>query len=305
MENLTLTAVPGLLAGHWTHPSGTTGVTAVLTPAGARGAVFVPGSAPGSRELLAMEPRHLAGGVHGVCLSGGSAFGLAAADGVMRWLAERGHGFPTGRGPIPIVPAAILFDLHTATARPDAEGGYAAAAACGEAPLAEGRVGAGAGAKVAGIWGIPHRGGVGGAAEVLEGGAILGVAVALNAAGSARDPDTGRWITGPPIAPQEAALSTGAGQQTTLAVVATDAPFTAAQLQVIARMAAAGMARALYPAFSPFDGDLIFALSTAPVPAPGPAPGPAALAAAGHAAAGLVARSVLRAVGPPIDPLEP
>jgi len=294
--NDSITAVPGVRAGHWTDGEAHTGVTAVLTPGGARGAVFIPGSAPGTRELALLEPRHLARTIHGVCLAGGSAFGLAAADGVMAALAARGIGFPTGGGVVPLVPAAILFDLHTATARPGPDGGQAAAEAGldGEGPLATGRVGAGAGAMVGGLWGTPHRGGVGGGAATVEAGGdwTVGVVVALNAAGTVRDPDTGAWRTGPPTPRGEPGL----GEATTLAVVATDAPLDAGQLQTVARMASAGMARAIVPAFTPFDGDIVFALSTAAgVGAEAPA-----VAAVGHAAAELLARAIISAVGAPV-----
>jgi L-aminopeptidase/D-esterase-like protein len=119
----TITAVRGVSAGHWTDDAHHTGVTAVLTVDGARGAVFVPGGAPGSRELATLEPWHLVDRIHGVCLAGGSAFGLAAADGVVAELAERGVGFRTPHGVVPIVPAAIIYDLHSATRRPDAWSG--------------------------------------------------------------------------------------------------------------------------------------------------------------------------------------
>lgn len=289
--NDSITAVPGVRAGHWTDSEAHTGVTAVLTPGGARGAVFVPGSAPGTRELALLSPRHLAREVHGICLSGGSAFGLSAADGVMAALAERDIGFPTmAGGPVPLVPAAILFDLHTATARPGPAGGRAAAEAALDVggPLGAGRVGAGAGAMVGGLWGTPHRGGVGGAAERV-GGWTVGVVVALNAAGTIRDPETGAWRTGPPTPRGAPSL----GEATTLAVVATDAPLSQGQLQTVARMASAGMARAIVPAFTPFDGDIVFALSTGD----GDAPEAPTVAAVGHAAAELIVRAVVSAVG--------
>lgn len=286
-ENNTLTAVPGVEAGHWTHPSGTTGTTAILFPEGAVGGVVVPGSAPGSRELGVLAPHHLADRVHGFCLSGGSAFGLAAADGVVAVLRERGIGFPVGAHCIPLVPAAILFDLPVAAVQPDAASGRAAARAASTAPLARGRVGAGAGARVGKAAGRTVPGGFGTAARDW-GQHRVGAGVAVNAYGSVRDPETGRWLAGGPFAAGAAEL----GGNTTLAVVATDAPLTKAQCQVVAQMATAGLARTLVPAFTPVDGDTVFVASTGQ----GPPLEPLALGALGHAAAEVLAAAVLDSV---------
>ncbi|MBW1879302.1 MAG: P1 family peptidase, partial [Deltaproteobacteria bacterium] len=187
MINQTLTAVPGVLAGHWTHQSATTGVTAILFPNGARGGVWVPGSATGSREMGVLEPTHLAAHVHGICLAGGSAFGLSAADGLMEVLEERNIGFVTPHGLIPIVPAAILYDLHTAKARPDRASGRLAAEAASAEPVAEGPVGAAAGARVGRASGNHARGGVGTWAARWQDWTV-GVLAAVNALGSVRDP---------------------------------------------------------------------------------------------------------------------
>lgn len=289
MVNTTVTAVPGVHAGHWTHASGTTGTTVLLFPGGARGGVASPGSATGSRDLGALQDGHLAQEVHGFCLSGGSAFGLAAADGVMDVLEARGIGFDAGVARVPIVPAAILFDLHTAVVRPDRASGRMAAESAGPAPLAEGRVGAAAGARVAKAAGEPVPGGLGSWAARV-GPWTVGAVVAVNAVGSVRDPETGEWVAGGPPGEVEA-VGDWRGQ-TTLAAVVTDAPLDRGRCTVLARMAVAGMARTLYPAFSPFDGDLILAASTgagAPVDA-------VVLARLGHAAAACVARSVVRGV---------
>jgi len=293
MINQTLTAVPGVLAGHWTHESATTGVTAILFPGGARGGVWVPGSATGSREMGVLEPTHLAAHIHGLCLAGGSAFGLAAADGLMEVLEERGIGFETPHGRVPIVPAAILFDLHTAVARPDRASGRLAAEAASEEPIAEGRVGAAAGARVGAASGTHAPGGVGTWAARWQDWTV-GALAAVNAAGSVRDPQTGEWVAGgPPMV--------GAGgdvgrwrSQTTLVVVATDAPLVQGQLRVLAKMAAAGMARTLFPAFTPFDGDVVFAVSTGTTPPVDPL----ILAAVGDLAATCVERAIVRAVRP-------
>lgn len=294
--NRSLTAVQGVLAGHWTHESGTTGVTAVLFPEGAVGGVFVPGSASGSRELHALDPSHIAGSVHGFCLAGGSAYGLAAADGVMATLEARGMGFDTGFGRVPIVPAAILFDLHTAVARPDAAAGRQAAEAASASPLGEGRVGAAAGARVAKVSGDGLPGGFGGWAERV-GEHTVAVGVAVNALGCIRDPETGAWVAGEPgEGPQLAGDWRG---QTTLAVVVTDAPLDRARCQVLARMASAGMARAIWPAFTPFDGDVVLVAATGK----GPPPDHTVLAALGDQAARCLGRAIVRAVvAPPGSP---
>lgn len=289
MPNHTLTSVPGVEAGHWTHSSGTTGVTAVLCPQGARGAAVVVGAAPGSRELGALQPSHLAGEVYGICLAGGSAYGLAAADGVMEVLEARGVGFDTPYGPVPIVPAAILFDLHTAQARPDRSAGRHAAEAAGRGPLASGRVGAGAGARVGALHGPSEPGGTGTSSAEIDGWTV-GVVAAVNAGGSVYDPSAGRFVAG--VTPGDSPGGGLLGTQTTLVVVATDAPLSKAQLQVVARMASAGLARTLVPAFSPFDGDIVFALSTGTG-----AVDATAVCRVGARAAEQVAVAVLRAVG--------
>ena len=281
---MTITQVRGVLAGHWTHTSGTTGCTAILTPNGAIAGVAVPGHAPGSRELGVLDPLHLAATVHGVVLSGGSAFGLATADGVMRWLAENDHGLSVGPHRVPIVPAAILFDLPIAAARPDADAGYAAATAASVTPLPRGRVGAGAGCRVAKASGTAEPGGLGTAYE--DG---VGAVVALNAYGSIRDPETGQWLTAPP--PDELAPAF-VNSNTTLAVVAVEHTVSKAQANIVARMATAGLARTCYPAWSTVDGDTVFALSTGAreeVDVLG-------LAALGHRAARVLERAVVDAL---------
>lgn len=288
--NRSPTAVAGVAAAHHTSEAHT-GVTALVFEAGARAAAWVPGSATGTRELGVLMPGHLAGSIHGICLSGGSAFGLAAADGVVAVLETRGIGFPIGGGRVPIVPAAILYDLHTATARPDAQMGAEAARAALDTPgvpLSEGRVGAGAGAMVGAASGAPAPGGLGCWSEGV-GEHTIAATVAVNALGSVRDPDTGRWIAGG--APIAGIVGQWRGQ-TTLAAVVTDAPLDQAAALVVAKMASAGLARTLFPAFTPFDGDVVFVASTgagAPVP-------PEVLLALGDAAARCAATAILRGV---------
>ncbi len=289
--NTTLTAVPGVLAGHHTDPVHRTGVTVLRFPGGARGGLWVPGSAPGSREWAALRPEHVAGRIHALCLAGGSAFGLAAADGVMTVLEAAGEGFDTGHGRVPIVPAAILFDLHTATRRPDAEAGAAAARAASRAPLPEGAVGAGTGARVGVGGGAPVPGGVGSWARAV-GPHQVGALAAVNAVGAVVDPATGRILAG---APDGEGLPGAAGAwrgQTTLVAVATDAPLDGPACTILARMAAAGMARALRPAFTPFDGDVVFAVSTGD----GAAVDRVVLSQLGDAAAEAVATAIVRSV---------
>ena len=291
-HNLAVTAVPGVEAGHWTHHTGTTGVTVALFPEGARGAVHVPGSAPGGREIGALDPGHLAGEIHGLCLSGGSAFGLAAADGVMKHLASRGIGFAVGEHRIPIVPAAILFDLDVGAMKPGSAEGLLAAASATTGPLREGRVGAAAGATVAKVTGAPEPGGFGGWSEKVDGWTVA-AGVAVNALGSVYDPSRGEWVAGGPLN-GEPIVGDWRGQ-TTLAIVTTDAPLDRAAAGIVAKMAAAGLARTLYPAFTPFDGDTVFVASTgvgAPIE-------PRDIAAIGAAAAKCVATAILRGCAGP------
>lgn len=274
-----LTAVPGLTVGHWTHPAATTGATVVRCDTGAVGGVWVPGSASGSRELGALALDHLAGAVHAVCLAGGSAHGLAAADGVMAALTAAGVGFDTGHGRVPIVPAAILFDLDGGPHRPTADAGRAAAEAASSAPVPQGAVGAGAGARVGRGLGAPVAGGVGSAA-VAVGDHVVGALVAVNAFGAIRDPDDGTWVSHPDGPAQPQVPEGDWRGNTTLAVVATDAPLDRAGCRVVAKMASAALARCCWPAFTPFDGDVVFALSTTPGAA-----SPPEVAALGDAAA--------------------
>jgi len=289
MSKHPLSGIAGVALGHWTHASGTTGVTVVAFPDGAVGGVAVPGHAPGSRELGAHAPPHQAGRVDAFVLSGGSAFGLATADGVMAELAERGLGFPTSVGPVPIVPAAILFDLPVAAVRPDAAAGRAAAQAAfagGEGPW-EGRVGAGAGCRIGKSRGSPVGGGLGIATSSV-GAWQVGAVVAVNAFGCVFDQGSGTWIPGPP----DVAVAGGSRENTTLAVVLTDAPLDTAACSIVAQMATAGLARSIAPVFTPFDGDTVFVGATGTEGAVDPV----ALTRLGHAAAEVLARAVVRGV---------
>ena len=262
MERLTIRDVPGIRAGHWTDAERRTGCTVVLAQdEGAVAGVDVRGAAPGTRETDLLRPTALVERINAICLAGGSAFGLAAADGVMRRLAERGIGFATGVRPVPIVPAAILFDLGVGDpdAFPDADAGYRATIAAEEnAGALEGRVGAGTGATVAKLGGVEgaRDGGVGSAARRLPGGATVGALVANNALGDvyARD--------GRPLAAAAAAPLPPPMVNTTLVVVATDAPLDRAQCRRLSEIGHDAMARAIRPAHTMFDGDVVFTLST-------------------------------------------
>lgn len=273
-----ITDVAGLLVGHAQDAEALTGTTVVLAPEGAVGGVDVRGGAPGTRETDLLRPENMVQQVHGVLLTGGSAMGLAAADGVVRWLRERNRGFDVGFARVPIVPGAVIFDLPIGshTRFPDAEMGYAACEAAGE-QAAEGCVGAGTGATVGKLLGIggAMKAGVGSWSETLADGTTVGALVVVNAFGDiwrehggilagARGPDgrpvdSMRALRDPRVL---AALGGAAGQNTTIAVVATDALLSKAEATKLAQMAHDGLARTIRPIHTPFDGDAVFALAT-------------------------------------------
>jgi L-aminopeptidase/D-esterase-like protein len=273
-----LTDVPGLKVGHFTETRRPTGCTVVLAEEGAVGGVDVRGAAPATRETDLLDPSRTVSVVHAVVLSGGSAFGLDAATGVMRFLEDRGVGVAVGKARVPIVPAAALFDLAVGDGRvrPDAEAGLAAARGATAGRVAEGNVGAGAGATVGKLFG-PERamkGGLGTAAIRLPGGVVVAALVAVNAVGDVVDPATGEPIAGL-RAPDGTRLygtmralleghAPGApfsGAHTTIGVVATNVSLDKAGATRMARMAHDGLARAVKPAHTPWDGDALFALS--------------------------------------------
>jgi L-aminopeptidase/D-esterase-like protein len=281
-----LTDVPGLRVGHvqLRGEGALTGVTVVLAPpAGAVGGVDVRGAAPGTRETDLLDPRNTVERVHAVVLTGGSAYGLAAADGVVERLAAAGVGFPVAPSQgevVPIVPAAVIFDLGRGglfTARPSAEHGAAAYDAASGGPVPQGCVGAGTGAVAGGL-----KGGVGTASVLLAaGGGVVAALVVVNAAGSTVDPRTGELygarfgVAGefdslrPPVSALPApSVPPTTGRATTLAVLATDVTLTKAQCACLAGAGHDGMARAIRPLHTPFDGDTVFALSTTRLPAP-------------------------------------
>src|SRR5881409_2319236 len=284
-----LAAVRGLTVGHWTDLGRATGCTVVLAPVGGmRAARALRGRATGTREIDALDPRHLVGHIDAVLLTGGSAYGLGAADGVMRWLKERGRGFPVGpAGVVPIVPTAVIFDFDLAPGSkadrwPGADDAYRACAAAGT-EIPEGSVGAGTGATVGKALGPrgAMKGGVGTWAA-RAGDVVVGALVVLNAVGNVLDANgrvlagargaDGRFVDALGYLAQGGApfARGGAGQNTTLAVVATNARLDRVALQALAHAAGDALARRIVPYATPFDGDVVFALSTAQVPAATP-----------------------------------
>lgn len=313
-----LTAVDGIRVGHHTLVERPTGCTVVLVDGeGAIGGVSQRGGAPGTRETDLLAPGSLVERVNAIVLSGGSAFGLDAAQGVVRYLEDRGVGFKTAAGVVPIVPAAILYDLTTGgrpEIRPTAACGHAAAQAASPGPVAEGNVGAGAGATVGKMGGLaapagspggrrrPMKGGVGSAAFTLPNGLTVGALVAVNAVGDIVDPLTGRVVAGArnpdgSLADVRRLLREGAiapsprpGENTTIGVVATNARLTKAQVHRLALMADDGLARAIVPSHTLGDGDTVFALAT------GRWEGDANLTIIGALAAEAMAEAIVRAV---------
>ena len=301
-----ITDIAGLKVGHFTDPRRPTGCTVLLCEAGVVAGVDVRGAAPGTRETDLLHPLATLEVVHALLLTGGSAFGLAAADGVVRWLEAQGHGVPVGPARIPIVPAAVLFDLWVGDARirPDAAAGHAACVAAGTAAPAQGSVGAGAGASVGKLFGIGRamKGGIG-TASIKVGAITVAALVAVNAIGDVVDPATGRVIAGARDAggrnPRNtlAALCAGdlpaplmAGMATTLGIVATDARLSKAQANKLASMAHDGLARSINPVHTASDGDVVFALATGSTGLTGH------LSVLGALAAEVTARAVLNAV---------
>lgn len=276
-----LTQVRGIEVGHFTDQRRPTGCSVVIAPSGAVGGVDVRGAAPGTRETDLLDPANLVSVVHAVLLSGGSAWGLEAAGGVMRWLEEEGIGLYTGAAPgqtVPIVPAAVLYDLHLGDARvrPDAEAGYQACQAASAFPSGQGNVGAGAGATVGKLFGMPlaMKGGLGSASVTID-GVTVGALIAVNALGDVVDPATGQPIAGArsddgqALRGSVAALLAGdkplpllAGSNTTIGVIATDAPLSKAQCRRLAGAGHDGLAHAIRPVHTMSDGDTLFALAT-------------------------------------------
>ena len=273
-----ITRVAGIEVGHFTDTRRPTGCTVVMAREGAVAGVDVRGAAPGTRETDLLHPSNLVDKVHAIMLAGGSAWGLEAATGAVRWLEERGVGLDVAVGRLPIVPAAVLFDLLVGDMRirPDAAAGYAACAAASSADPAEGNVGAGAGAVVGKVFGIQHamKGGVGTASVTVD-GVTVGALIACNALGDVIDPDTAQVMAGARtddgqgLRDTRRALLRGqppqpllAGTNTTIGVVATDAILTKAQAHRLAIAAHDGLARSINPVHTMSDGDTLFSLGT-------------------------------------------
>lgn len=309
-----ITDVPGIRVGHSTNREAMTGCTVILCPPdGAVGGVDQRGGAPGTRETDLLRPTHLVQRVNAVLLAGGSAFGLDAAGGVMRWLEERGAGFDTSVTRVPIVPAAILFDLDVGRSevRPDEAMGYAACEAASDGPVTEGSVGAGTGCTVGKILGPGRaaKGGVGTASDNLGGGVIVGALVAVNPFGDVIDPRTGdiiagaRALTGDGFADTLAIMKGLVGKSmlrfsgrshTVIGAVATNVRLTKEQANKVAEMAHDGLARAVRPAHTILDGDTLFALGTGQKRAD--------VNLVGAYAAEVVARAIVRAVRAAVEP---
>ena len=273
-----ITDVPGVLVGQAQDAEALTGCTVAVFPDGAVGGVDVRGSASGTRELVVLDAMHLTPAIHAITLSGGSAFGLDAAGGVMRALEEQGIGFPTPAACVPIVPAAIIYDLGIGSAgiRPDAAMGYTACQAAASGPVEQGNAGAGMGATVGKLYGMPQamQGGVGTASAQLD-NVWVGALVVCNALGDVRDPATGMLLAGTREAPDSLALADtaeqlrrgatprlDAGTNTTLGIVATNARLSKPQARKLAQLAQHGLVKGLSPAHTLYDGDTVFAVST-------------------------------------------
>jgi L-aminopeptidase/D-esterase-like protein len=306
-SNSTITAVPGIKVGHHTLSERPTGCTVILVDGdGAAGGVSQRGGAPGTRETDLLDPSNLVDKVNAVVLAGGSAFGLDAATGTVKWLEEHNIGWPTGVAKVPIVPAAILFDLPVGgkpNIRPTADCGYRAAAAATADPAKEGTIGAGAGATVgkSGGGGRSMKAGLGSYSITLPNGLSVGAIVAVNAVGDIIDPDTGKVIAGVrnpdgTFADARTMLRRGQtgqqprpGENTTIGLVATNARLTKTQAQRMALMADDGLARAIFPSHTMGDGDTVFALAT------GQWNGDVNITQIGALAADVMARAIVRA----------
>lgn len=310
-----ITDIPGVRVGHFENLSALKGVTVVLTEDGAEAGVDVRGSAPGTRETDLLNPINLVQRVNAVVLSGGSAYGLGSAQGVMDYLEGRGKGYAVGPNQVvPIVPAAILFDLGVGAfdVRPTADWGRQAAMNASEGPPAQGNVGAGAGATVGKMpRGLPLKGGLGTASLDLGNGVMVGAIVAVNGVGDVVNPRTGHFYAEPfvagPLPSLPAPVNTGLAEpdadpvvvgdlppvatNTTIAVVATNGRFSKTEMTKIAQMAHDGVARAIRPAHTMFDGDTVFAVS-----AGGDARVDADVSAVGAGAADALSQAIVNAI---------
>ena len=302
--------IAGIKIGHYTDRRRPTGCTVIIVEAGAVAGVDVRGSAPGTRETDLLNPINTVEKVNAILLSGGSAFGLEAASGVMKFLEEQGIGYPTGAARVPIVPAAVLYDLNLGDAeiRPGAEAGYEACRQANSEVCQEGNFGAGAGATVGKLFGFEFamKGGVG-TACLRVGPFLVGAIAVVNCSGDVHDPATGRILAGArspdgrTLRNSVASMERGEsirrplGENTTLAVLGTNVQLNKAEVSKLAQMAQDGLARAIHPAHTPYDGDAVFALSTGDYPI-GSIPKAEILTTLGTLAAEAISRAILRGV---------
>ncbi len=298
-----ITDVLGIKVGHYTDRRAATGCTVILCEAGAVAGVDVSGASPGTRETDLLRPGNLVEKVQAIVLSGGSAFGLDAASGVMKYLEERGLGYETSAGKVPIVPAAIIYDLNIGDSkvRPGLNEGYQACLNASSGTVAEGCVGAGTGATVGKILGIERavKSGLGTASQKIAGDVVIAALMVVNAVGDVIDPETGRILAGPRKPDGSGFLSTSELWKreckgmvppfnTVIGVVATNAKLSKAQANRLARIAQAGIARTINPCHTLYDGDVLFALSSGEIEAD--------LSAVGAAATEAVAEAIIRAI---------
>ncbi|MCG9127217.1 P1 family peptidase [Candidatus Poribacteria bacterium] len=270
--NYTITAIDGIQVGHATNISAKTGCTVILCPEGTTAGVDVRGAAPGTRETDAIRPGRLIQEVHGILLTGGSAFGLDATSGVVQYLEQREIGFKAGDVRVPIVPTAVIFDLHVGDGkiRPNKDMGYEACINADNTQVLMGSIGAGTGATVGKAPGIePSPGGIGSGCIRLENGLIVAALTVVNSLGNVVDPKSGEIISGGKdkgvyvdITERLLDADIVPGTNTTIGVVATNAKLTVAEATRVAEMAHDGMARAIYPSHTMFDGDTLFTLAT-------------------------------------------
>ena len=296
-----ITDIPNIRVGHDTNLEAGTGCTVIICDAPAVGGVDVRGGAPATRETDLLRPLNMVEQVHAILLTGGSAFGLDAAGGVMRYLAERDIGFDVGVAKVPIVPAAAIFDLGfgSANVRPDADAGYRACEQATSEPVAQGNIGAGTGATVGKLLGpaFMMKGGLGSASMRMDDGTLVGAIVAVNALGDVIDPQTQQVIAGTRN-PMGGFIASNPFGNTTIAVVATSASLSKDAANKVAQMAHNGLAQVIRPAHTMFDGDTIFALALGTASQAGTTPSTTALQVSmiGAAAATTLARAIIKAV---------
>ncbi len=279
-----ITDIEGISVGHASDLEALTGVTVILVPGGMTGGVAINGFATSTRQIDALSPSHIVPKVHAICLTGGSAFGLDAASGVMEYLEGRGSGFDMGVARIPIVPTAAVFDLRVGSARrrPDRNMGYLACQNATTKGIAEGSVGAGTGATVGKFYGIDQamKGGIGVAVEKGKGGLIVGALAVVNAFGDVKDPSTGKILAGARIASDSMTFAdtrelmkrgvprpSSAFQNTTIGVILTNANLDKQSASMVAKMASLGMVKTLSPGNTIYDGDILFSLSSGKIKA--------------------------------------